>query len=98
MDFVSKNIEDLEVISLKKVQCISTYELIIFQIPRQPNGYDCGVYVTQYAELFYNAWPSSTSDDINKRFEDYFHAKLFEHNDIDAKRVIMRSLLDQYVI
>jgi Ulp1 family protease len=65
-------------------------------IPTQANGYDCGMYVIKYVEVFLNRWPRSTLDTIKKKFSGLFSGEdKCSEDDITLARVQMRSLLEQ---
>jgi len=70
--------------------------LMMKSVPTQPNGVDCGVYVTEYASLVHQKWPTSTSNDIEKQFDGYFNKVSFHHDDIVTKRVKIKSLLESF--
>jgi Ulp1 family protease len=60
----------------------------------QENGYDCGVFVTRFAKMIVDKWPSSTKTDIDQHFRSHF-MKEFTQEDIDNERDNIASLLDQ---
>ena len=59
------------------------------RIPRQTNGYDCGVFTIKFFEMVMNAMPSSTQLDIDNRFG--FTQDAFGPDDIDAERVGLKK-------
>lgn len=82
-DSVKKSIDEIPVLQMKSV-------------PSQPNGVDCGVYVTEYASLVYREWPSSTEVDRDNQFVASFHKDSFNHDDIVTKRVKIKSLIEGF--
>ena len=65
-------------------------------IPTQSNGYDCGMYIIKYVEIFLRSWPNATISAIDKKFKGMFTGKdQFSEEDITLARVQMRRLLEQ---
>jgi hypothetical protein len=64
------------------------------QVPTQANGYDCGLFVTKFAELVLRRQPSSTDADVASKFAALLPADAFSQADVDAERVAMRKRID----
>ena len=64
--------------SLPKVQNI--------KCPKQPNGYDCGVYVLKYGELLFKIYPKTASKNRELNLGDQFNTKMFNQDDINKFR------------
>mmetsp|Transcript_12245 Transcript_12245/g.18544 ORF Transcript_12245/g.18544 Transcript_12245/m.18544 type:complete len:912 (+) Transcript_12245:210-2945(+) len=64
-------------------------------VPSQQNSYDCGVYVVKYVELICDIYPSSTHEDIDKKFKDHFHTTLFTQVHIDDQRLRISEFCDE---
>jgi Ulp1 family protease len=64
-------------------------------MPIQENGFDCGVFVSEYAKRFFDTWPSSTAKDITEKYSEYFNARLFTQQDITAVRHGFREELER---
>ncbi|KAI3640254.1 hypothetical protein MIR68_001132 [Amoeboaphelidium protococcarum] len=60
------------------------------RIPRQPNSYDCGVYLLNCAEQFLTDPPAQFHQLILRRSGDWF-----KHDAIQMKRIEMMSLFEQ---
>ena len=54
--------------------------------PQQINGFDCGMFVTKYAELILTMLPSSTQSDLELCFGNHINQSLFSPNDISLER------------
>lgn len=54
--------------------------------PMQQNGYDCGVFVTKYAEDVLDKWPASDSDTLQSNFGEVIRPDDFTQQDITARR------------
>ena len=65
------------------------------QVPAQINTYDCGVYLTKYAKLICELYPSSTLTDLSSRFSRWFHTELFSPDDVVQERLKIRAFCDQ---
>ena len=63
------------------------------RIPRQTNGYDCGVFTIKFFEMVMNAMPSSTQLDIDTRFG--FTQDAFGPDDIDAERESLKRKIKE---
>ncbi len=63
-------------------------------MPRQQNGYDCGVFVIRFAQMIMDKWPSSTYEDIDEKFWSHFHSE-FTQADISKEREAIKSLLHE---
>lgn len=62
--------------------------------PRQENGYDCGVFVTRYAQMVLDAMPIlATSENIKQGFSEMFNRQCFNQDDITEERNKLRTLL-----
>lgn len=59
------------------------------KVPKQPNSYDCGVYLLHYIEKFIEEKPQPR--DIDEGLEDWF-----DESDIPKKRDRMKSICDYY--
>ncbi len=63
------------------------------RMPRQPNGYDCGVYVIKYVKYVLEMNPTSNHNDITVNFRNFFNENRFSQEDIDAERIIIRDTI-----
>lgn len=70
--------------------------LCLSKVPRQQNGYDCGVFVIRFAQMIIDKWPSSTFEDMEDKFRNHF-LKEFTQDDISTEREAMKILLTEYV-
>eukprot|EP01033_Poteriospumella_lacustris_P021714 gene21714-16179_t len=50
-------------------------------VPRQENGYDCGVFVVRFAQMILEKWPRSTSEDVRDKCREQFAGE-FRQEDI----------------
>eukprot|EP01038_Epipyxis_sp_PR26KG_P012775 gene12775-17127_t len=73
-------------------QTFENIKTIKCQVPRQTNGTDCGVFVIKYAELILQTWPSSTIQDLDDSFKQYFHPESFHKNDVEKERIKMKDM------
>jgi len=60
--------------------------------PQQANGFDCGMFVTKYAELLLTMLPTSTQYDLESNFANHMNQSSFSQNDISLER---QTFLDQ---
>lgn len=67
----------------------------VLQVPMQANGYDCGLFVTKFAEMVLRRAPSSTEADIASKFAALLPVTDFSQTDVDAERLAMRQRIDQ---
>jgi len=81
--------EELEEIS-ERIQAMKFCKV---PIPRQSNGYDCGVYVIKYINYVLEMNPSSNEHDITTNFRDFFKENRFSQDDIDRQRDLLRSTI-----
>jgi hypothetical protein len=65
------------------------------QVPMQANGYDCGLFVTKFAEMVLSRQPSSTAADVASKFAAALPADAFSQRDVDAERLAMRERIDR---
>lgn len=83
--------DEIEVIS-KRIQAMKYYKV---HLPRQRNGYDCGVYVIKYLRYVFETNPSSTQNDIALNFNNSFKNNRFNQSDINYEREeIKRTILE----
>lgn len=74
-------------LNIKAVQC---------KCSLQQNSYDCGVFVTQYAEDVLTKWPCSNERAIHSKFEEFIKSDDFTQQDITEKRlVIITQLIEE---
>ena len=66
-----------------------------WQAPKQENGYDCGLFVTKFAEMVIEKCPSSTKADIDEKLVTVMPPREFSQADVDSERGSMRSLLQR---
>ena len=78
---------ELEEIS-KRILAMKYYKV---PMPRQHNGYDCGVYVIKYLKYVLEVNPTSNQQDITANFSTFFNENVFSQEDIDAKREVIRD-------
>lgn len=60
----------------------------------QANGYDCGLFVTKFAEMLLQRRPPSSAADIDSKFATLLPADAFSQRDVDQERANMRILLE----
>ena len=65
------------------------------QIPAQCNSYDCGVYLTKYAQLVCKLYPTSTTYDLDRKFSNYFNTKLCSQEDVEEERHTIKAFCDE---
>ncbi|KAJ1380822.1 hypothetical protein B484DRAFT_411909 [Ochromonadaceae sp. CCMP2298] len=63
-------------------------------VPKQPNGYDCGVCVLTSAQLVMRKPPSSTLKDIKESLPEALFIKKLSQQDYDKHRLVIRDLID----
>ena len=80
---------ELEEIS-KRIRAMKYYRV---PLPRQRNGYDCGVYVIKYLRYVLEINPSSKQRDITLNFKNSFNQNRFIQEDIDAEREAIRHTI-----
>ena len=74
---------------------IITFSLLLSpQVPIQANGYDCGLFVTKFAELVLNTQPSSTDADIANKFGNLLRSDAFSQADVDGERKKMLAMIE----
>ena len=72
-----------------------TFSLLLApQVPIQANGYDCGLFVTKFAELVLNTQPSSTDADIASKFGNILRSDAFSQVDVDGERKNMLAMIE----
>lgn len=64
------------------------------QVPRQENGYDCGVFVIRFAEMIINRIPRTHTVAVKEKFKSQFF-KEFNQTDIDGHRANIKSILER---
>ena len=64
--------------------------------PRQQNGYDCGVFVLQYAESFFSMWPELTAEEVSAHMSSTVTATMFDCAHVAAKRDALLQLLKRF--
>ena len=64
------------------------------QVPIQANGYDCGLFVTKFAELVLRAQPTSTDVDIESKFGNILRSDAFSQADVDGERKNMLAMIE----
>lgn len=62
-------------------------------VPKQQNGYDCGVFVIRFAEMIIQKRPQTTSEDIRDKMRQQFAAE-FTQEDIVVERMKLKSFLE----
>jgi Ulp1 family protease len=67
----------------------------LLQVPQQANGFDCGLFVTKFAEMVLKRQPGSSSADIAHQFTTLLPASDFSQQDVDLERTKLRRLLDR---
>ncbi|CAN0300929.1 unnamed protein product [Ectocarpus sp. 12 AP-2014] len=65
------------------------------EVPQQPNGDDCGVYVIRYAKEVCRLWPTVTKAEVKNGLENRFSGTLFSHTDILDERMLLFELLQK---
>jgi hypothetical protein len=75
--------------NIEKIEC---------PMPRQNNGYDCGLFVIKYIEEVLNIFPSSTLDDIENKFIPQFNCELFDQKEISLERPKYKNILNELAI
>jgi len=63
-------------------------------VPIQANGYDCGLFVTRFAELVLRTQPSSTDADIQSKFSNILRSDAFSQADVDGERKNMLTMIE----
>jgi Ulp1 family protease len=61
----------------------------------QANGFDCGLFVTKFAEMVLKRQPGSSSADIADKFATLLPASEFSQQDVDQERTKLRLLIDR---
>jgi hypothetical protein len=74
----------------------SVYRWLLHQVPMQANGFDCGLFVTKFAEMVLRRQPASTAADIADKFATLLPVSDFSQQDVDLERVKMRNLIDRW--
>ena len=66
------------------------------RLPQQRNGYDCGVYVSKYAEYLLEKKPTSTDADMTstRPFKDFFNENEFSDDNMTYEREKIMKILD----
>eukprot|EP01033_Poteriospumella_lacustris_P016720 gene16720-11963_t len=64
-------------------------------VPRQENGYDCGVFVVRFAQMILEKWPRSTSEDVRDKCREQFAGE-FRQEDIVIERTRLKAFLVEY--
>jgi hypothetical protein len=82
---------------LEKV--IMKIKIIQCDVPQQPNGCDCGMYVTKFAEtlikLVANQLLSSTESDLKENFKNVFNQQMYTKEELSNERRNYLMILDQ---
>jgi len=63
-------------------------------LPKQENGFDCGVFVLKFFDLLFNAPLPERATDDDMTFGGRFSKELFGTVEVDAKRAELRQLFD----
>lgn len=78
---------------------LSKVETIIVNSPRQPNGFDCGLYTIKNSEAILNHLESSTITDINDSFASFSSLNNYNVHDVLEHRhflkVVITSLMQE---
>ncbi len=61
----------------------------------QANGFDCGLFVTKFADMVLRRQPRSTAADIADKFATLLPVSDFSQQDVDLERIGMLSLIDK---
>lgn len=59
------------------LELLRALPLVIPEVPRQRNLVDCGVYTLQYAEEFFQRWPSILKSNVRNNAIDGFDVSMF---------------------
>jgi hypothetical protein len=62
-------------------------------VPKQQNGYDCGVYVIKFAQALLALQPTTTPQDKESAFQIVNNESLFSQMDVDNERMRLNSTI-----
>lgn len=64
----------------------------------QANGFDCGLFVTKFAEMVLRRQPGSSAADIADKFATLLPVSDFSQQDVDLEREEMRRLINRWAV
>ena len=70
------------------------FPVVKCNVPVQPNGTDCGVYVIRFVKLVLELWPSSLQKDINEKMKAQIKRNSFDHDDIISMRLEIKGHIE----
>jgi hypothetical protein len=73
---------------------VSLMNTIVVPVPRQSNGYDCGVFIIKFVECILLEWPLSVSANEKKPFASIFIPSKFTQSRITEERLKMRAIIE----
>jgi Ulp1 family protease len=72
----------------------NNFPVVKCNVPEQPNGTDCGVYVIRFVKLVLELWPSSLQQDIKGKMKTQIKRNSFEYDDITNMRLEIKSHIE----
>ena len=80
----------------QRLKLFEKIKIISCPVPRQPNGTDCGVYVARFVQMVLEKRMSltTTQQDIQDTFREYFHENDFPHEEVEDMRTDIKKLID----
>lgn len=61
------------------------------KVPRQPNGFDCGVYALQYCEEIIARWPKISLDNVSNQIVEGFSSAMFSSTHIEVTNLYIKK-------
>lgn len=86
---VTRTIKNIEFNLFKKIPIVKAI------CPQQINGYDCGVYIIKYVEVWFEEMPTTTRSNQENRLSPPFSNDMFTPQDITQERIKYKNLLIQ---
>ena len=69
------------------------HKIKVSRVPRQENGWDCGVFVTEYVKMLLDNNPTSNTEDVRTKFSDQVEYR-FDQSEIQKVRTKMKTRID----
>lgn len=70
--------------------------IIQCKVPKQANGYDCGVYVVMFVKMILDVMPRTTRDHLkDSDLSSQLDGAAFTQPDVDTERQTIRDLIER---
>jgi Ulp1 family protease len=81
--------EEMLALFMREVKIISC------EVPKQLNGFDCGVYVVKFVKMILDVMPRTTLVDLKDNLRSQLNKDAFTQSDVDTERQTIRTLIER---